>query len=262
MLNKLIKRRSFTQAGLFTFLLQPVITYHSFAAQGANNKVSGCCLMSGGDKYISRSRLGPSSQITNPKSNQAIENSGDPHFDESLGIVLADISRLFEVRPGFAYFDDTGSPNALALPDSHLANSHGTVLFGKQMLAMNKQHPYGDMFIMGICAHEFAHIVQFFSGYHDRLSNNQSTKKFVELHADFLSGYYIGKRNISYSNAELYSLGESWESIGDSSYTDPDHHGTAEERLEAIEQGYRLAKKQPSLNIKVACENGMKYLKI
>jgi len=218
--------------------------------------------MSGGDKYISRSRLGSSNQISSSHADQSIENSGDPHFDESLGIVLAEIARLFEIRPGFAYFDDTGSPNALALPDSHLANSHGTVLFGKQMLAMNKVHPHGDMFIMGICAHEFAHIVQFFSGYHDRLSNNQSTKKLVELHADFLSGYYIGKRNISYSNAELYSLGESWESIGDSSYTDPDHHGTAEERLEAIEQGYRLAKKQPTLNINGACENGIKYLKI
>ena len=112
-----------------------------------------------------------------------------------------------------------------------------------------------------LCAHEFAHIVQFFSGFYERLTKGQQTKKLVELHADFLSGYYIGLRKMNYTSAELVSLGRSWESIGDSSYTDPQHHGTPEERLQAVEQGYRFARERPDFGIKAACEVGARYLK-
>lgn len=212
--------------------------------------------MHGGELIASQSRLGRADAAHNQ-----IESSGDTRLDRSLGIVLADLAAKFKVRPGFGYFDDRGSPNALALPDSRLSDSEGTVLFGREMLANYLKTPNGDMFIMGICAHEFAHIVQFSSGFYDRLSKGQRTKKLVELHADFLSGYYIGLRKISYAPAELVSLGRSWESIGDSSYTDPQHHGTSEERLQAVEQGYRFARERPEFGIKAACEVGARYLK-
>jgi len=116
------------------------------------------------------------------------------------------------------------------------------------------------MFIKGICAHQFAHIVQFFSGFYERLTKGQQTKKLLVLYADFLSGYYIGLRKMHYTSAELLSLGRSWESIGDSSYTDPQHHGTPEKRLLAVEQGYRFARQRQEFGIKAACEVVARYL--
>jgi len=251
-----IKRRRILQWGAAGTAFTSLIAPDSTKAIVATGPVGGCCLMHGGDSLISQSRLGRVDAATNQ-----VESSGDTRLDRSLGIVLADLAGKFKVRPGFGYFDDRGSPNALALPDSRLSASEGTVLFGREMLSTYLKNASGDMFIMGICAHEFAHIVQFFSGFYERLTKGQQTKKLVELHADFLSGYYIGLRKMNYTSAELVSLGRSWESIGDSSYTDPQHHGTPEERLQAVEQGYRFARERPEFGIKAACEVGARYLK-
>lgn len=258
-LNSLIKRRQLLQYGAsgaaFTSLISPNFVRATKAGTGL--PMAGCCLMHGGESLVSQSRL---SRIDNSSAN--VDKSGNPRLDRSLGYLLADLASKFKVRPGFGYFDDRGSPNALALPDSRLSASTGTVLFGREMMSTHINNANGDMFIMGICAHEFAHIVQFFSGYYERLSKGQQTKKLVELHADFLSGYYIGLRKINYASAELISLGRTWESIGDSSYTDPQHHGTPEERLQAVENGYRFARERPEFGIKEACEVGARYLNV
>jgi len=251
-----LSRRDFIKLGVANAAVTEFGLFSNAKANSAISlKASGCCLMHGGEKLIAQSRLSGSD-----RSEGFIHQSGDQRFDRSLGMLLADLSQKFKVRPGFGYYDDLGSPNALALPQSRLVNSEGTVLFGKDMLSRHKNTTHGDMFIMGICAHEFAHIVQFFSGFYDRLSNGQSTKKLVELHADFLSGYYIGLRKINYSRSELLSLGKAWEDLGDSSYTDPQHHGTPEQRLRAIEQGYKFVKERPEFGIAAASEVGLRYV--
>lgn len=252
-----IQRRRIVQWGVSQTVLSPLITTDSAQAANSLLPMGGCCLMHGGQALIAQSRLG-----TSKSGGLAIEESGNSRLDRALGILLADLASKFKVRPGFGYFDDRGSPNALALPDSRLSASVGTVLLGREMLARYLSSANGDMFIMGICAHEFAHVVQFFSGFYERLSKGQHTKKLIELHADFLSGYYIGLRNANYTATELVALGRSWESIGDSSYTDPQHHGTPEERLRAVEQGYRFARERPEFRVEAACEVGARYLKV
>ena len=252
-----IQRRKLVQWGVAQTALASVLPGVAVAASSSALPVGGCCLMHGGDAVIAQSRLGSANSGSAP-----IQGSGDSRLDRALGILLADLAGKFKVRPGFGYFDDRGSPNALALPDSRLSASEGTVLFGREMLSRYLGSANGDMFIMGICAHEFAHVVQFFSGFYERLSRGQTTKKLVELHADFLSGYYIGLRKINYTPAQLVVLGRSWETIGDSSYTDPQHHGTPEERLGAVEQGYRFARERPEFGVQAACEVGARYLKV
>ncbi len=217
----------------------------------------GCCLR---DQRVSRellaqSRLGP------PGGGQGEESSGDARFDRALGMLLADLAGRFQVRPGFGLYNDGTTPNALALEESQLPNSRGTVLFGRQMLRHGLRDAHGDMFVMGICAHEFGHIVQFLSTYHTRLTRGHATSKLVELHADFLSGYYIGLRGVQYTSQELVTLGRSWATLGDSAYTNQQHHGTAEERLQAIEAGFTFARERPAFGIKEACEVGARYLR-
>ena len=98
--------------------------------------------------------------------------------------------------------------------------------------------------------------------YEARLTQGQSTHRLIELHADFLSGYYMGlrARDLRYSAQELVALGQSWETLGDSHYTETLHHGTAEERLKACEAGFKFARERPEFKIKAACEVGARYL--
>ena len=61
----------------------------------------------------------------------------------------------------------------------------------------------------------------------------------VELHADLIAGYYLGKRRWSKTNLAVF--GQSLFSKGDYDFNSPDHHGTPKQRLEAMLEGYRLA---------------------
>jgi hypothetical protein len=216
----------------------------------------GCCLIGEGASFIHQLKLfgGISS------SQSVFLDSGNQRLDRAIGILLADLANRFRVRPGFAFYDDGGSPNAIATPYSHFRATEGTVLFGRKLLARHLSKPFGDLFIAAVCAHEFAHISQFSSGYFRRLSASYPTAKLVELHADFLSGFYIGSRNVSYSAQELVALGRAIEEIGDSNFTALDHHGTASERLRSIERGYLIGSKTPNLGLFAACELGTEFL--
>jgi hypothetical protein len=227
------------------------------AAPNGGTSLRGCCLRDPrlSRKLLAQSRLGLPGGSTNT------ESSGDARFDRALGTLLADLAGRFQVRPGFGWYDDGAIPNALALEASHLSNSRGTVLVGREMLRRGLSSVHGDMFILGVCAHEFAHIVQFFSVYHARLASGQAAQKLVELHADFLSGYYIGLRQVAYTDQELVALGRTWETLGDSAYTDQQHHGTPDERLRAIEAGFAFARERPEFGITPACEVGARYLR-
>ena len=217
----------------------------------------GCLLMdqAEGEQLLTKASLSDAAE------GEIIQSSGDRRFDRALGTMLADLAGRFQVRPGFGFYEDA-QPNALALTKSRFSHSQGSVLLGRQMLKMGMRGDFGDWFVMGICAHEFAHIVQYFSDYHQRLSEGQLNSKRVELHADFLSGYYMGLRaaDLQFSAAELRALGQTWETLGDSAYTSARHHGTAAERLDAIEQGFKFARERPDFGINAACEVGARYL--
>ena len=52
--------------------------------------------------------------------------------------------------------------------------------------------------------------------------------KFIELHADFLSGFYMGGKD---SAIDLKPYTDAFFNIGDYGFTEPDHHGTPEEKV-------------------------------
>lgn len=251
-----IQRRQLLKllAGLFAL---PVCAGHSVQAIGAP-AATGCLLT---DSAASRALLSQS-RLSAAADGEGLESTGNPRFDRALGIMLADMAGRFRVRPGFGFYDDADEPNALALTGSRFSHSQGTVLFGRKMLAKSLSGEYGDWFVLGICAHEFGHIVQYHSDYFHRLTAGLPTGKTLELHADFLSGYYLGLRaaDYPYSPAELLALGHAWETLGDSQYTSPTHHGTPEERLGAIEFGFKFARERPEFGIGPACEVGARYL--
>jgi hypothetical protein len=174
-----------------------------------------------------------------------IPRSGDRVFDRALAHTLAKISQLFGVVPGFGYYDDYDAMNAYASPKVRMYRADGTVLFGTRLLRrMRAQREAPEVAVAAICAHEFGHIVQFKTGLYGRLSAGQPNVKRVELHADFLAGYFAGMRKKEKADFPTEAFAMTQYHFGDTEIMRRLHHGTPEERRAAIMAGFQVAREQ------------------
>ncbi|HUI28953.1 MAG TPA: hypothetical protein VLX91_01960 [Candidatus Acidoferrales bacterium] len=161
------------------------------------------------------------------------KTTGVPDLDVRINQEGTLIYNVFGVDPNMFLFDDQGSPNAFAAPQViTLVGYTGTVYFGlglirDQLWNMNE----GGVAVAGIMAHEFAHILQFKNGC-------QLMGEARELDADFMAGYYLGRKNyiiptniVGFANS-LFSMGEYF-------FWSPAHHGTPTERVNAMVTGFR-----------------------
>jgi hypothetical protein len=85
------------------------------------------------------------------------------------------------------------------------------------------------------------------------------TVKLVELHADYLAGYFLGTRKRATPDLRFYSLGPYVRSLGDTRFGAPSHHGTEEERLAAFEAGFALGS-QRDLNVQEFINRGADFV--
>jgi hypothetical protein len=81
-------------------------------------------------------------------------------------------------------------------------------------------------------AHEWGHIVQYQRGI------RWKTTKPLELQVEYLAGWYMAARNPRNMLVFTQAM-SSFFSKGDYEFNEPDHHGTPEERVQAIQQGFR-----------------------
>jgi hypothetical protein len=163
--------------------------------------------------------------------------SGDRDFDRALAETLAFLSDRFFVLPGFAFFSEPGSPNAFASPTPRMGRSDGHVLFGRQLfrkIMSRPEHP--EIGIVSVCAHEFGHIAQHKYGVYNRLVTPDRRTKGLELHADFLSGYFAGIKRLLNPNYPAATFALTQFGFGDYS-DDINHHGTPDERGAAVVAG-------------------------
>lgn len=210
------------------------------SAQAAIPRPDGCCLIgwgivAAGLRSYGVARLGGESP-------QMVTTSGDRRVDRELGRALLRLGATFEANPGCAFFDDEDQPNAMALTANEVPRTRGTVLFGQSLFQEAMGSDDDGMSVMAVFAHEFGHIAQFNTGMHNRLSAGYPTQKLVELHADFLAGYYLGLRKSEHPDLRLWSAGALIHHLGDNNFTAPNHHGTPQERTAAIEAGHQLGR--------------------
>jgi hypothetical protein len=171
-----------------------------------------------------------------------INKSGNPNFDYALAQTLAKIANKFEVLPGFAYYDDTGQENAFATPRIRLQNIDGTVLMGLSF--MRRMMMFSDapeVAIAGVCAHEFGHVVQFKHQLIPVVNAFQKTVKRSELQADYFAGYFAGWRKKESPDFPAAVIAFAQYKVGDTDFTDVQHHGTPEERGAAVVRGFEAA---------------------
>ena len=124
-------------------------------------------------------------------------NSGDPRLDRALAQSLAKLARTWDVLPGFAYFREPKENNALATPRVLLKRGDGTVLFGLGMLKELLTLPeHRDAAIVSVCAHEFAHVVQYKSGFFQTAGTLTTRGPISQLNyvPETGTGFYAGSR--------------------------------------------------------------------
>jgi hypothetical protein len=189
-----------------------------------------------------------------------IAKSGDANFDYALAQMLAMISKMFGVYPGFGYYDDFDALNAYSSPNPRMNRPDGTVLFGTRLLQRERSAPdHPELAVASVCAHEFGHSVQFKKGLRQRLMVGQPTVKRLELHADYLAGAFAGFRQKEKPSfhAEVFAMTQ--QSAGDDMINSPGHHGTSVERGNAIREGFK-AVRHTNVSFDEAVEMGMKYV--
>lgn len=171
-----------------------------------------------------------------------IPNSGDKDFDYALAQILAKISDVLTILPGFAYYNDHDGENALATKASRLGRADGTVLFGQRLLRrlrMTRESP--EVGVAAICAHEFGHILQYKKGLDTKVGAGQPTVKRIELQADYFAGYFAGVRKIERPGFPAAVFALTQYNAGDNMINNPNHPGTPDERAAAIVKGFETA---------------------
>lgn len=211
------------------------------------------------DKSI---RFLPGAQAKNrfdARTTPIFNSSRDPEFDRLLGRRLERMGAHFDLWPSFGYYDDGRMPNAVASPYRRYANTDGTIAFGLSMLARCLSVTAGELAVLTISAHEWGHIFQFANGYIERIER-RLPRYAVELHADFLAGHYLSIYHRSAPRASLDVVGRTWESLGTGRFNQPGTHGTAAQRLAAIEEGYFHQRRNDVTRPEIAARAGLSFV--
>jgi hypothetical protein len=189
-----------------------------------------------------------------------LASSGDREFDYALAQTLSQITDVFRILPGFAYYNDFEGPNAYATSTVRMSKADGTVLVGqrylKKLLA-SPEHP--DVAVTAVCAHEYGHILQYKLNLKRLILAGQSTVKRLELHADYLAGYYAGTRKLKKQAYPAAVFATEKYSGGDFNSNSPQHHGRPDERAAAVIRGFEVAHRERH-NLADAVQIGINYV--
>jgi hypothetical protein len=182
--------------------------------------------------------------------------TGNPKMDIALDGALKKLADLFGVFPEFGFVDDGSSPNAWASP---LPRGKGTVAFGITYYQKWMNYDPSGLSVLATLAHECGHIKQFFSGKYLEIEGDLSTSKRIELHADYMSGYYMGVLKRRNPDTSFWKAGDKFRQIGSQDDKDPDFHGTPQERIAASQQGFNVGFFE-TRDANFAFQSGMDYV--
>ncbi len=189
-----------------------------------------------------------------------LSTSGDKNLDRILAAEMIEQSRFFGLKPAFMLYGGQDE-NALAMSDTIMPGTQGTIFYNLGFLKSQlKSSQWGGAIIAGIIAHEFTHIYQFYSTYAARLEALHATVKFQELHADYISAFYMARKYVS-SKVKLDAYFDEFYRLGDYDFGSKDHHGTKEERYFAIKAGHNLSLGNQGKDVAFAASQGEIFLK-
>ena len=172
-----------------------------------------------------------------PEVTTMVRSSGNPDLDKSFDRALQRLAETFEVWPKVGFYDDGDAPNAMAMRYAVGTTHEFAVVFGRNYFTKMMQYDPSGITLLQTAAHEFAHVWVYQEGIFETILGGQQTVTRVELHADFLAGYYLGVRKRDNPQAKFWAAGmRRWQS----EFHNVQHHGQPDERLAAAEAGFRL----------------------
>lgn len=226
------------------------------AEDGGTEDIQGCLVPSARIEFLGSRK--PS--FGNVQDLSALRRTtGNAEMDLALDRALKRLADTFHIYPGFGFVDDSDGPNAWATPRAYIKDTPGTVAFGREFFdALLRYDPTG-ISVIAVVAHEFGHILQFTTGMVQRIKGGDSTVKRLELHADYMSGFYIGQLKKAHPEASFWRAGDKFRQIGTYDKQDPLFHGTPEERVAASQAGFKLAYEETT-DIGAAFDRAMTYV--
>jgi hypothetical protein len=196
----------------------------------------------------------------------------------TLSTTIQKFAQLFELsNPNFYVmaFDDETGPNYAAVDGfvQNVADYHnGVLLIGERMsqalITTFEGKPHGSA-VAGALAHELAHLFQFRkpagsseSWWNKMLDDDGGvTRRRVELHADFLAGWCLGRSPSSIIDSlEIDLFARRLFQLGDTYSLDPNTHGTPQQRYAAMLRGFFLGRNENGTSVVVAAQEGELFL--
>lgn len=171
-----------------------------------------------------------------------LKTTGSKQLDKFIFKEIKSLEKTFSVNVEFYPCDDQNSCVYITNKTPY------TISIGKKLLIEEYSEANGDFGISAILAHQFGHIIQI---------QKQETLigKKAELHADYLTGWYLGKiKGLTIDQITL--LTSSFWDKTDENYFSEEKHGTSEERKIALIEGF----KNTSLDFSSAYKLGIALL--
>ena len=205
--------------------------------------------------------------------------SGDPGLDGSVELLAFDIVRAFELPNGswpalFFFKEEDGRPNCFEVDTP--ANSpllpftRGAVVIGitmaKTLLTSPALKQFPGAALAAVVAHEFAHAHQRLTGSFERLNDDDPTHfgqtpiRLLELHADFLAGFYMGRQS-GFNERAMLDVTTAIAELGDTDFNNAMHHGQPSERAFCMYRGLNLAM-IPQTTIAQASTEGERFVRL
>lgn len=186
-------------------------------------------------------------------------------LDLQISAILFRASRAFSLeskqRPAFRLLPIGADGGDGFANDSVVLNegTKGLVAVSIDLLKGSQSEERPPLGFEVIVGHEFGHIFQVRNNYIEplKVAAANGGKKYVELHADFLAGWFMSKQN-QVSMESMQYVTDALFSRGDNSIKSPEHHGTKAERFAAVLQGYVRGPATDSAQ--GAAENGVAYI--
>lgn len=227
-MRKLYRRRQILLGGLLT-VLPPLGCTCSVHAQ----QESGCWISDADAENFLRTHQTGRSIVED----RLVTGSGISGLEQVLLLTLDDLSNTFGILPAFSFYKEATTPNAKAFNvDITNNNREGTIIFGVELLNELLRIPlYPDAAIVAVCAHEFAHIYSYSSNFTERLRPSGASPFRSEQFADYMAGYYAGRRKLRKGDFPAVVFAEATSKYGGGS------HGTSEQRAIAVEEGFKAA---------------------
>ena len=185
--------------------------------------------------------LSPICHLDNRSSTHTIRNPeplvGINWIDDLIRPEIIELNKFFSVHP-WIIWADSGSL-AFMGPDKYKRGYNGYIVLSRKLLGdFSSPDSPAQNLLFTILAHEYAHLYQHNRGWWKFMAEGASTKRALELHADYLAGFYLAQRHTRLPQYDPNIVMTRWLDLGDYSFSAPEHHGTPKQRAAALEAGY------------------------